>query len=207
MESWQSFSCHQQLTNWHTPWFIIHTCFSKHRVPRQLDGHFRAVDCSHWSRSQKSELSNESNQSAVRFMCHPVYMKQLLFFCYVHKSTKEFVCLRISILCERRTPCETLWLQMSSPLVEQRSWFSLYCWFANLVDAKTPSFNWCSWMGLSVPVSVYPAGNSSTIHVLWALVSLPTQCFAAARQGSRTNVVMSWPTPAITSVRMRGCAH
>ncbi|XP_010792309.1 low-density lipoprotein receptor-related protein 1B-like [Notothenia coriiceps] len=29
----------------------------------------------------------------------------------------------------------------------------------------------------------------------------------SARQGSRTNVVMSWPTPAITSVRMRGCAH
>lgn len=65
MESWQSFSCHQQLPNWHTPWFIIHTCFSKHRVRRQLDGHFRAVDCSHWSRSQKSELSNESNQSGV----------------------------------------------------------------------------------------------------------------------------------------------
>ena len=35
----------------------------------------------------------------------------------------------------------------------------------------------------------------------------PPQCFAAARQGSRTNVVMSWPTHVITSVRMRGCAQ
>lgn len=49
--------------------------------------------------------------------------------------------------------------------------------------------------------------SSSRIHILWAVLSLPTQCFAAAHQGSRTNVVMSWPTPAITSVRMRGCAH
>lgn len=34
----------------------------------------------------------------------------------------------------------------------------------------------------------------------------PPHCFTAARQGSRTNVVMSWPTHVITSVRMRGCA-
>lgn len=40
-------------------------------------------------------------------------------------------------------------------------------------------------------------------------LSLPpqTRCFTAAHQGSRTNVVTSWPTPATTSVRMRGCAH
>lgn len=61
--------------------------------------------------------------------------------------------------------------------------------------------------GIRVSVSIHQAANSSTIYILWALLSLPTQCFAAARQGSRTNVVMSWPTPAITSVRMRGCAH
>lgn len=91
-------------------------------------------------------------------------------------------------------------------LGEQWSWFVFIlfiCWFA-----------WCRQnidllhlISKAAEVSVHQAAGSSTVYILWALLSFPTQCFAAARQGSRTNVVMSWPTPAITSVRMRGCAH
>lgn len=46
-----------------------------------------------------------------------------------------------------------------------------------------------------------------TIPTLVVFINItPPHCFTAARQGSRTNVVMSWPTHVITSVRMRGCA-
>lgn len=87
-------------------------------------------------------------------------------------------------------------------------------YFANLPDADTTLtysifMNEAAEKGISVSASIHQAANgfNNIQYILWALLSLPTQCFAAARQGSRTNVVMSWPTPAITSVRMRGCAH
>lgn len=91
-------------------------------------------------------------------------------------------------------------------LGEQWSWFVFIlfiCWFA-WCRHNTDLFHLIS---EAADISIHQAADSSTVYILWALLSLPTQCFAAARQGSRTNVVMSWPTPAITSVRMRGCAH
>lgn len=49
--------------------------------------------------------------------------------------------------------------------------------------------------------------SAYTIPSLVVFIAItPPHCFTAARQGSRTNVVMSWPTHVITSVRMRGCA-
>lgn len=115
------------------------------------------------------------------------------YYEYTFQSWKHF---------NKLLPCRCLLHVVSSDV----DLYIIYLPICLMQTWLTPYYEWGCGQGC-VSVSIHQAANSWTIYIFWALLSLPTQCFAAARQGSRTNVVMSWPTPAITSVRMRGCAH